>query len=272
MGTNNLGKAFGMRYINGGIMESEMVGLAAGLSIQGFKPYFHTFGPFASRRVFDQLFISLGYAQLSATVIGSDAGVSAEMNGGTHMPFEELGLLRLVPNATVFEVSDDVQFESVLQQTLQLSGLKYIRTIRKKPVPLYKGDEDFSKGYIELKRGNDLTLVCSGIMVAPCLEVANSLEKEGYSVGVIDLFRVKPIHPEVETLLSDKPVLTVENHNVIGGLGSAICEMMATKVNTPVYRLGIKERFGQVGQQDYLLKEYGLDKDSIRREIQQILS
>ena len=169
-------------------------------------------------------------------------------------------------------MSDDVQFESVLQQTLQLSGLKYIRTIRKKPVPLYKGDEDFSKGYIELKRGNDLTLVCSGIMVAPCLEVANSLEKEGYSVGVIDLFRVKPIHPEVETLLSDKPVLTVENHNVIGGLGSAICEMMATKVNTPVYRLGIKERFGQVGQQDYLLKEYGLDKNSIRREIQQILS
>lgn len=109
-------------------------------------------------------------------------------------------------------------------------------------------------------------------MVAPCLEVANSLEKEGYSVGVIDLFRVKPIHPEVETLLLDKPVLTVENHNAIGGLGSAICEMMATKVNTPVYRLGIKERFGQVGQQDYLLKEYGLDKDSIRREIQQILS
>ena len=272
MGTNNLGKAFGMRYINGGIMESEMVGLAAGLSIQGFKPYLHTFGPFVSRRVFDQLFISLGYAQLSATVIGSDAGVSAEMNGGTHMPFEELGLLRLVPNATVFEVSDDVQFESVLQQTLQLSGLKYIRTIRKKPVPLYNGDEDFSKGYIELKRGNDLTLVCSGIMVASCLEVANSLEKEGYSVGVIDLFRVKPIHPEVETLLSDKPVLTVENHNVIGGLGSAICEMMATKVNTPVYRLGIKERFGQVGQQDYLLKEYGLDKNSIRREIQQILS
>ena len=180
------------------------------------------------------------------------------MNGGTHMPFEELGLLRLVPNATVFEVSDDIQFESVLQQTLHLSGLKYIRTIRKKPSPLYKGDEDFSKGYINLKQGKDLTLVCCGIMVAPCLEVANSLEKEGYSVGVIDIFRVKPIHPE--------------NHNVIGGLGSAICEMMATKVNTPVYRLGIKERFGQVGQQDYLLKEYGLDKDSIRREIQQILS
>lgn len=152
MGTNNLGKAFGMRYINGGIMESEMVDLAAILAIQGFKPYFHTFRPFASRRVFNQLFISLGYSRLSTTVIGSDADVSSEMNGGTHMSFEELGLLRLVPNATVFEVSDDVQFESVLQQTLQLSGLKYIRTIRKKPAPLYKEDEDFSKGYIELKR------------------------------------------------------------------------------------------------------------------------
>ncbi len=112
-----------------------MVDLAASLAIQGFKPYFHTFRPFASRRVFNQLFISLGYSRLSTTVIGSDADVSSEMNGGTHMSFEELGLLRLVPNATVFEVSDDVQFESVLQQTLQLSGLKYIRTIRKKPAP-----------------------------------------------------------------------------------------------------------------------------------------
>ena len=97
MATNNLEKDFGDRYVNVGIMEAEMVGLAAGLSIQGFRPYLHTFGPFASRRVFDQLFISLGYAQLDATVIGSDAGVTAEMNGGTHMPFEEIGLLRLIP-------------------------------------------------------------------------------------------------------------------------------------------------------------------------------
>ena len=148
MATSQLGQALGKRYINVGIMEAEMIGVAAGLSIQGFKPYIHTFGPFASRRVYDQLFISLAYAQLDATVVGSDAGVTAEMNGGTHMPFEEIGLLRLIPKATVFEVSDDLQFESVLKQTLELPGLKYIRTTRKSPVPIYDGSEDFSKGYV----------------------------------------------------------------------------------------------------------------------------
>ena len=118
MATNNLEKDFGDRYVNVGIMEAEMVGLAAGLSIQGFRPYLHTFGPFASRRVFDQLFISLGYAQLDATVIGSDAGVTAEMNGGTHMPFEEIGLLRLIPKSIIFEATDDIQFREILNQTL----------------------------------------------------------------------------------------------------------------------------------------------------------
>lgn len=143
MATNHLDQVFGKRYVNVGIMEAEMVGLAAGLAIKGYKPYLHTFGPFASRRVFDQLFISLGYAQLSATVIGSDAGVSAEMNGGTHMPFEDLGLLRLIPKAIVYEVSDDIQFKAVLKETLSLDGLKYIRTIRKKPEAIYQGPEDF---------------------------------------------------------------------------------------------------------------------------------
>ena len=148
MSTNKLGEVFGKRYINVGIMEAEMVGVAAGLSILGFKPYLHTFGPFATRRVFDQVFLSLGYSQLSATIIGSDAGVTAEMNGGTHMPFEELGLMRLIPNITIFEASDDIQFEAVLKQTLEIAGLKYIRTIRKAPEVVYEGGEDFSKGFI----------------------------------------------------------------------------------------------------------------------------
>lgn len=165
MATNHLDQVFGKRYVNVGIMEAEMVGLAAGLAIKGYKPYLHTFGPFASRRVFDQLFLSLAYAQLSATVIGSDAGVSAEMNGGTHMPFEDLGLLRLIPRAIVYEVSDDVQFKAVLKETLSLDGLKYIRTIRKKPKAIYQGYEDFSKGYCLLRQGEDLVLVCSGIII-----------------------------------------------------------------------------------------------------------
>ena len=255
MATHKLGEILGKRYINVGIMEAEMVGVAAGLSILGFKPYLHTFGPFATRRVFDQLFLSLGYAQLDATVIGSDAGVTAEMNGGTHMPFEEIGLTRLMPGATIFEVSDDIQLHAVLRQTLNLKGLKY----------------DFSKGFVELKSGEDLIIIATGIMVAPCLRIANELSKQGLDIGVVDLFRVKPLPEELLALYRGLPILSVENHNQIGGIGSALCELFSTDLNTPVFRMGIQERFGQVGKVDYLLKEYGLDEASIKDKILSIL-
>ncbi|CYU93374.1 TPA: transketolase family protein [Streptococcus suis] len=271
MATNKLSSVLGGRYVNVGIMEQEMVGVAAGLSLLGYKPYIHTFGPFASRRVYDQVFISLAYAQLNATVIGSDAGVSAEMNGGTHMPFEELGLMRLIPKARVYEVSDDIQFQAVLEETTQLDGLKYIRTIRKAPTAIYQGGEDFSKGYCVLRQGEDMTLLASGIMVEQALKAADQLEVQGVSVQVIDLFRIKPIHEDIPALLSGRPVLTVENHNRIGGLGSSICELMATDLTTPVHRIGIEESFGQVGQQAYLMDVYGLTAEHIVKQAQSML-
>ncbi|HEL2475372.1 TPA: transketolase family protein [Streptococcus suis] len=271
MATNKLSSVLGGRYVNVGIMEQEMVGVAAGLSLLGYNPYIHTFGPFASRRVYDQVFISLAYAQLNATVIGSDAGVSAEMNGGTHMPFEELGLMRLIPKARVYEVSDDVQFQAVLKETIKVDGLKYIRTIRKAPMAIYQGGEDFSKGYCVLRQGEDMTLLASGIMVEQALKAADQLEAQGVSVQVIDLFRIKPIHEDIPALLSGRPVLTVENHNRIGGLGSSICELMATDLTTPVHRIGIEESFGQVGQQVYLMDVYGLTAEHIVKQAQSML-
>ncbi|CYW27603.1 transketolase family protein [Streptococcus suis] len=271
MATNKLSSVLGGRYVNVGIMEQEMVGVAAGLSLLGYNPYIHTFGPFASRRVYDQVFISLAYAQLNATVIGSDAGVSAEMNGGTHMPFEELGLMRLIPKARVYEVSDDVQFQAVLKETIKVDGLKYIRTIRKAPTAIYQGGEDFSKGYCVLRQGEDMTLLASGIMVEQALKAADQLEAQGVSVQVIDLFRIKPIHEDIPALLSGRPVLTVENHNRIGGLGSSICELMATDLTTPVHRIGIEESFGQVGQQAYLMDVYGLTAEHIVKQAQSML-
>lgn len=263
MATNGLKDLLGKRYINLGIMEAEMVGVAAGLSITGFQPYLHTFGPFASRRVYDQLFISLGYAQLDATVIGSDAGISAEMNGGTHMPFEEMGLIRLIPKATLFEVSDDVQFAAVLEQTKTIKGLKYIRTIRKAPTAIYQGHEDFSDGFYQLREGKDGTIVASGIMVEHALTLSDLLAEQGLAVGVVDLFRVKPISENLKPLLAGKPVITMENHNQIGGIGSAICELVSEEKTTPVKRFGVQERFGQVGQMSYLLREYGLAPDLV---------
>ena len=271
MSTNKLSPILGKRYVNVGIMEQEMIGVAAGLSVLGYKPYVHTFGPFASRRVFDQVFLSLGYSQLNATVIGSDAGVSAEMNGGTHMPFEDLGLMRLIPKARIYEVSDDVQFKAVLEETLAVDGYNYIRTIRKAPTAIYDGDEDFSKGYFILREGADATIVASGIMVEQALLAADRLVAEGIAVQVIDLFRIKPIHEDIAGLLAGKPVITAENHNRVGGIGSTICELMATMKDTPVYRIGVNESFGQVGQQDYLMKTYGLTADAIYEQVKQTL-
>ncbi|MGT2910210.1 transketolase family protein [Streptococcus cameli] len=272
MATNKLAEDFGKRYVNVGIMEAEMVGVAAGLSVLGYKPYLHTFGPFASRRVYDQVFLSLGYAQLDATIIGSDAGVSAEMNGGTHMPFEEIGLMRLIPKATVFEASDDLQFQAILEQTLDIKGLKYVRTIRKAPPAIYNGEEDFSKGYYQLREGKDLTIVASGIMVAEALTAADLLSEKGISVSVIDLFRIKPLPDGFSDLLSERPVLTAENHNQTGGIGSAISELLSGDTQTPVYRIGVAERFGQVGQMPFLMEEYGLTADHIAKKATEILS
>ncbi|MBP2623656.1 transketolase family protein [Streptococcus oricebi] len=272
MATNQLESDFGQRYVDVGIMEQEMIGLAAGLSLLGYKPYVHTFAPFISRRVFDQVFLSLGYAQLNATLVGSDVGITAEMNGGTHMPFEDLGLMRLIPEAKIFEVSDDIQFKAVLERSLELEGLKYIRTTRKSPQAIYQGQEDFSRGYYLLKEGKDLNLLASGIMVEQALRAAECLEQEGISVGVLDLFQIKPLPHDLLQLLVGKPVITVENHNRIGGLGSSICELLAEVDKTPVYRMGIDERFGQVGHLDYLLKDYGLSPEHICQKIKQVLA
>lgn len=271
MSTNSLAADFGKRYVNLGIMEAQMIGLAAGLSVKGFHPYVHTFGPFASRRVFDQLFISLGYARLKATIIGSDAGVTAEMNGGTHMPFEELGLIRLIPNTTLYEVSDDIQFEAVLKETLDLEGLSYIRTTRKSPKPVYKGHEDFKKGYISLRQGEDIVVVASGIMVAEASEVVDRLAEEGFKVGLIDLFRIKPLPDGLRDELKGKIIVTIENHNRIGGIGSAICELMGDDADTRVHRMGIDESFGQVGKVDYLLQYYGLSQSAISKKIRELI-
>lgn len=260
----------GQRYINVGIMEAQMVGAAAGLSVTDLKPYIHTFGPFASRRVYDQVFISLAYAQLNATIIGSDAGVTAEMNGGTHMPFEELALMRIIPKATVYEAVDDIQFKAILEETLDSDGFNYIRTIRKTPYPIFNGTEDFSKGFVQITNGSDATIIASGIMVQYALEAVKILEERGISTSVINVFRIKPLPIELKELLSGQNIVTVENHNKIGGLGSAICELMDEQ-NVQVKRIGVDEQFGQVGKEAYLREVYGLTTEKIVEKVEEYI-
>ncbi len=273
--TNKIMKEIPDQLINCGIMEANMIGVASGLSLTGKIPFVHTFGQFATRRAFDQLFISGAYAKTNIKILGSDAGVSAEHNGGTHMAFEDLGLVRLIPNAKVYEVSDSTMLGYLLRKSEKEYGIHYIRTIRKNSVKLYDDKDVFETGKGKvLREGGDVTIIASGIMVAESLKAADLLKEQGVEATVIDMFSIKPIDKEliVKYATKTKAVVTAENHNVIGGLGSAVAEVLSEHCPTRMRRIGVKEQFGQVGKMDYLKEFYKLTARDIAEEAREIIS
>jgi len=192
--TNKITKHIPKQMINCGIMEANMMGIAAGLALTGKIPYVHTFAQFATRRAFDQLFVSGAYAKLNIKILGSDSGITAEHNGGTHMAFEDLGLVRLIPNAHVFEVSDATMLGYLLRKIEKEYGIHYIRTIRKHAIQIYDQNEVFESGKGKvLREGGDVTIIASGIMVAESLRAAELLQDLGIQATVIDMYSIKPI-------------------------------------------------------------------------------
>ncbi len=254
------------RAIDCGIAESNMAGVAAGLAAVGFRPIIHSFGCFASRRCFDQVFLSGGYAKNDMTIIGSDAGVCAAMNGGTHMPFEDMALMRTIPDATVVDISDNVLMEDVFPKLVYRSGVKYMRTARKESIKLYAPGTVFEigKGNV-LRDGTDVTIVACGIMVAKGMEAAQRLSQEGISAAVIDMFTVKPIDAELIEKYAAKTgaVVCAENHSVNGGLTEAVARTLIESRPVPMEHVAVDERFGQVGPQSFLEEEYGLTAEHI---------
>lgn len=272
--TQGLKETLGNQYINLGIMEANMMGVASGISVAGGVCFVHTFGQFATRRAFDQIFVSLAYAQQHVIIVGSDAGVTAEHNGGTHMTFEDSGLMRLVPNAYVYDVSDEFQLAYILKKAYKEKGVHYIRIMRKQAEVIYSEEETFDTGATLLHEGQDITLVTNGICVNEALIAAQKLETEGISVEVIDAYRLKPLDKEIIIKSAQKTnlVMTCENHNRIGGLGSAVAETLCENYPTKLIRLGVDEHFGQVGKLDYLKNYYGIDAMNIISKIKQAVS
>jgi transketolase len=271
--TNKIMNEIPDQLINCGIMEANMIGMAAGLSLTGKIPFVHTFGQFATRRAFDQLFISGAYAKTNIKILGSDAGVSAEHNGGTHMAFEDLGLVRLIPNAHVYEVSDSTMLGYLLRKIEKEFGIHYIRTIRKNSVKIYNEGESFEAGKGKvLREGEDVTIIASGIMVAESLKAADHLKEQGVAATVIDMFSIKPIDKEliIKYATKTKAIVTAENHNVIGGLGSAVAEVLCEHCPTKMRRIGVKEQFGQVGKMNYLMEFYQLTARDIAKKAMEI--
>lgn len=274
MGMMPFKKAYPDRTFNVGIQEANMIGVAAGMSAVGLIPFAHSFGPFATRRCFDQIFLSCGYAKLNVKIIGSDPGVTAAFNGGTHMPFEDMGILRNVPNITILEPVDSVMLENIIEQIADKYGVFYTRLLRKNAVKIYEEGSTFEVGKsITLRYGKDVTIFATGIMVAEALKAADELDKEGISVRVENMFTLKPIDREaiLKCAKETGAIVTAENHSILNGLGSAVAEVITENELVPLERVGVEDRFGQVGPVDYLKEQYNLTYKDIMSKVKKVL-
>lgn len=264
--TQDLWHEFPKNVFNSGIQEANMVGVACGMYLNGMKPYVHSFAPFASRRVFDQVFLSVAYAQKSVRVIASDAGIMATHNGGTHMCFEDIAMMRSVPGACVVDVSDPTMCGEFLKSTKDRPGLTFIRTPRRDLPDIYCAGTKFEEGKGKiLREGKDITLIGCGIMVATCLEAAELLSREGVQARVIDIVTIKPLDTKLilDSAVATKAIVTAENANILGGLGSAVAEYTASVYPIPVLRVGVEDTFGRVGVESFLREAYGLTAEHI---------
>lgn len=265
-GTGRFAKEYPDRTFDVGIQEANMIGTAAGMSAMGKIPFTHTFTAFASRRVCDQVTLSVAYAGLNVKMMGSDPGVTAEYNGGTHMSMEDVSIMRNIPGMVIYEPVDSAQLRTVFPQILEHYGPVYIRLLRRNAVQVFEEGESFTLGKGKLmKEGTDVSIFASGIMVAEAVEAVEVLQKEGIHAELINIHTVKPLDEEIVLQSASKTgcVVTAENHSVIGGLGSAVSELLGEKCPVPVKKVGVKDHFGEVGLTPYLKEKYGLTAKDI---------
>ena len=273
--TGKLRKAFPARTINAGIAEANAMGVSAGLCATGKTVFMHSFGCFASRRAFDQAFMSAAYAQLPVHVIGSDPGVCAAYNGGTHMPFEDCALYLSIPDAVVIDPVDYAQINCLTKKLAASGKFSYMRMIRKGFTTVYADGSDFEIGKgVTLKEGKDVAIIASGIMVDEALKAAEQLAAEGISARVIDMFTWKPLDERliIDSAKTCGAIVTAENHQVKCGLGSAVANVVIQNSPVPMEMVGVEDRFGQVGAEDFLRKEYGLTAAQIAEAAKKAIS
>jgi len=263
------------RFFDVGIAEANMIGIASGMATYGKIPFCASFGPFATRRCYDQIFISVAYAKQNVKIVGTDPGISAEINGGTHMPFEDMGIMRSIPNMVCVEPTDNAMMEALMEQIAYFKGPVYVRMFRKKTEKVFeKGTKfDLFKANV-IKKGSDCTIIASGIMVSRAIEASEILEKEGLKVGVLNTATWKPIDKDaIITACKESGCLVVaENHNVFNGLSSAVSEVAAQNIPTPIEFVGVKDKFGEVGKMDYLSTVFNLRTEDIVNAVKKVIT
>ena len=264
-GTLGLRAKFPEQSFDCGVAEQDMASIAAGLSSYGFKPWIESFTPFATRRICDQIAISISYAKRNVKIVGTDPGIAAELNGGTHMSMEDIGVMRSIPGVVIFEPVDAVQLRAAMPVLNAYDGPVYVRLFRKELPDVFGEGYKFDLFKADtLKEGKDLTIFVSGFLTKDVLTASEQLAAEGIDAEVINIHTIKPIDREAVIASARKTgaVLTVENHNVIGGLQSAVLEALAAE-KVPVCAVGVEDRFGEVGKLPYLREAMGLTVENI---------
>ena len=268
-------KEFPERHIDCGIAECNMIGVAAGLSTVGLVPFASSFAMFAAGRAFEQIRNSIGYPHLNVKIGATHAGISVGEDGATHQCNEDIALMRTIPGMVIINPSDAVEAEAAVMAAYETPGPFYMRFGRL-AVPVINDNPDYKfeigKGIV-LKEGTDVSIIATGLEVNESLQAAQMLEKDGISAEVINIHTIKPIDAELITATAKKTgkVVTVEEHSVIGGLGSAVCDVLCETAPTTVLKIGVNDTYGESGPAVALLHKYGLDAEGIYKKVKAFL-
>lgn len=260
-GLLKLHERFPSRAFDVGIAEGNMAGIAAGMASYGMIPVINTFAAFATRRICDQIAISICYANQNVKIIGTDPGITAELNGGTHMTFEDIGVVRSIPGITILEPADEIELAQMVPAMLHYEGPVYMRLYRKNAPKVHDESYRFQLGRADVIRtGTEVSILCSGIMVSEAVTAAEQLAARGIDAEIINLHTVKPLDRAAVAASARKTgaVVVAENHNVLGGLGSAVAEVLGEEQPTRMAFAGVKDRKGEVGVLSYLREQFGL--------------
>ena len=271
--TGTFKKAFPERHIDCGIAESNMIGIAAGLATTGKVPFASSFAMFAAGRAFEQVRNAVGYPKLNVKIGATHAGISVGEDGASHQCNEDIALMRTIPGMVVINPSDDVEAKAAVRAAYEHVGPVYLRFGRL-AAPVINDTPDYKfelgKGVL-LRDGKDITIVATGLEVGFALEAAKMLEADGVDARVINIHTIKPIDEDiiVKAAQETKKIFTVEEHSIIGGLGSAVCDVLCEKYPAPVYKIGMRDKFGESGPAIELLHKYELDAEGIYKQIKE---
>lgn len=264
--TNLFAKVFPNRFFDMGIAEQNMISTAAGMATCGKIPYASTFAVFAAGRAYDQIRNSVCYPKLNVKICATHAGITVGEDGATHQMIEDISLMRTLPNMTVISTSDDIQTKWAVKEISKINGPVYLRLSRLATPIIYDENQEFEIGKaVQIGEGTDATIFATGVTVSEALKAQEMLKQDGINIRVVDIHTIKPIDKDmiVKCAKETKKLISVEDHNVIGGLGSAISEVLTQEYTAKLIKLGINDTFGKSGKATELMKYFGITADNI---------